>query len=107
MFAAYLKHGDYNVIVIDWSNISCRPYLWASNQVKKVALYVAQLLNFLQRNGMNISEVIMAGHSLGAHVVGLAARNSNGMMNYIVGKSLTFASYRLMPVFIPTLIKSP
>ncbi|XP_032670871.1 pancreatic triacylglycerol lipase-like isoform X2 [Odontomachus brunneus] len=92
---AYLKHGDYNVIVIDWGNISCRPYFWASNQVKKIALYIADMLNFLQRNGMNMSETVMAGHSLGAHAVGLAARNCNGMIGYVVGMDPALPGYYL------------
>lgn len=37
---------------------------------------------------MDSSQTTLVGHSLGAHVVGIAARNANVGINYIVGKFL-------------------
>lgn len=88
--AGYLQHDDYNVIVVDWSSISMRPYIWASNHVVPIARFVATMINFLVKHGMNPSQTILVGHSLGAHVVGIAARNANSDIGYVVGKFLTF-----------------
>ncbi|EFN87734.1 pancreatic triacylglycerol lipase [Harpegnathos saltator] len=82
---AYLKHDDYNVIVIDWSNISMKLYIWASSHVEAVGKFVASMIRFLEKHGMDTSQATMVGHSLGAHVVGIAAHNSNGRVNYVVG----------------------
>ncbi|XP_014475140.1 PREDICTED: pancreatic triacylglycerol lipase-like [Dinoponera quadriceps] len=95
---AYLKHGDYNVIVIDWSSISLGPYLLASRRVKTVALYVSTMLNFLNEKAkLNFDETIICGHSLGAHVAGLAARNCKGKIGYVVGMDPAQPFFMLSP----------
>lgn len=97
--AAYIQHGDYNVIVIDWSKITFRPYVWASNHVKKVGHFVSTMINFLAKHGMDLSKTTMVGHSLGAHVVGIAARETEGNVNYVVGKFLTFSKHKSDRIF--------
>ncbi|XP_011644471.1 pancreatic triacylglycerol lipase-like [Pogonomyrmex barbatus] len=92
---AYLQHGDYNVIVIDWSTISIRPYIWASRRVPLVGRFVSTMINFLVKHGMDPSQTILAGHSLGAHVVGIAARNSNSNIGYIVGLDPALPGFNL------------
>ncbi|XP_046821663.1 endothelial lipase-like [Vespa crabro] len=82
---AYLNHNDYNVIVIDWSKISVKPYFWTVIRVKMVSQYVSTMLDFLEKEGMNLSTTTMVGHSLGAHIVGLAAHYAKGTVNYIIG----------------------
>ncbi|EZA59904.1 hypothetical protein DMN91_000433 [Ooceraea biroi] len=82
---AYVKHDDYNVIVIDWSKISIRPYIWASTRVKMVGMFVSSMIDFLVKHGLDLSQTTLIGHSLGAHVSGLAARFAKGDVNYVVG----------------------
>ncbi|XP_011691720.1 PREDICTED: pancreatic triacylglycerol lipase-like [Wasmannia auropunctata] len=82
---AFLRHGDYNVIVFDWSSISIGEYFWAKGHVVKVARFVATMINFLVKHGMDPSQTILVGHSLGAHVVGIAARTADSDIGYIVG----------------------
>ncbi|KAJ8683778.1 hypothetical protein QAD02_019570 [Eretmocerus hayati] len=82
---AFLSHGDYNVIVVDWSRITFRPYVWARTHVPDVAKYVAKMIDFLEDQGINLNYTTLAGHSLGAHVMGLAAYNAKGEVNYVVG----------------------
>lgn len=88
-----MEQGDYNVIVVDWSRISKNEYIYASFQVKKVALYVASMLNFLQTMGMDPSTTTLIGHSLGAHVMGLAGHHSINIINYIVGNNNKISIY--------------
>lgn len=87
---AYIKNEDCNVIVIDWSRISIRPYLWASRRVVMVAQYTSRMIDFLQKQGMNLSKVTIVGHSLGGHVAGLSAYYAKGTISYVVGKSNIF-----------------
>lgn len=89
-YTGYLQHSDYNVIVIDWSSISIRPYIWASKRVVLVGRFVTTMINFLVKHGMDSSQTKLVGHSLGAHVVGIAARNADSDIGYVVGKFSTF-----------------
>ncbi|XP_051154434.1 inactive pancreatic lipase-related protein 1-like [Leptopilina boulardi] len=82
---AFLEQGNYNVIVIDWSRISKGEYIYASYQVKKIGMYVAAMIDFLQTQGLDTSTTTLVGHSLGAHVMGLAGYHSLNIINYIVG----------------------
>ncbi|KAI4504108.1 hypothetical protein M0802_000579 [Mischocyttarus mexicanus] len=82
---AYLNHDDYNIIVIDWSRISVREYIWACTRVKMVGQYVATMIDFLEKEGMDLSTTTLIGHSLGAHVAGLAAYYAKNTVNYVVG----------------------
>ncbi|KAL0123781.1 hypothetical protein PUN28_005949 [Cardiocondyla obscurior] len=91
----YLQHGDYNVIVIDWSSISIRPYVWASKRVVLVGRFVASMINFLMKHGMDSSQTTLVGHSLGAHVVGIAARNANSDISYVVGLDPALPNFHL------------
>ncbi|XP_066588916.1 pancreatic triacylglycerol lipase-like [Prorops nasuta] len=81
----YLRVGGYNVIVVDWSKISCRGYVYASSRVQQVGIFVSRFINFLARHGMDISDTTLIGHSLGAHVMGMAGYYSNHTVNYIYG----------------------
>lgn len=82
---AYLKLGDYNIIVVDWSKITLRPYVWASMHVVSVGKYVAKMIDFLEEQGIDLETTTLSGHSLGAHVMGLAGYYAKNKVNYIVG----------------------
>ncbi|XP_043258013.1 pancreatic triacylglycerol lipase-like [Colletes gigas] len=82
---AYLQHGDYNVISVDWSPIAKNEYIWATRRVTMIGQYISSMINFLETQGMNVSTLTVVGHSLGAHIAGLAARNANGTVLYVVG----------------------
>ncbi|XP_029174266.1 phospholipase A1-like [Nylanderia fulva] len=82
---AYINNEDSNVIVIDWSKITLRNYVWATNRVVMVGEFVSTMINFLAKQGMDLSKTVLIGHSLGAHVVGIAARNAEGEINFVVG----------------------
>lgn len=48
---------------------------------------MAELIDVLVGNGMNLKDVTMVGHSLGSHIAGRAAKQlkSNGKIGCIVG----------------------
>ncbi|KAL6432562.1 hypothetical protein ACFW04_006852 [Cataglyphis niger] len=92
---AYLKNEDSNVIVVDWGSISRRPYIWASNRVVMVGQFVSTMIDFLEEQGMDLSKTILIGHSLGAHVAGLAAFNAQSKVNFVVGLDPAFPGFSL------------
>ncbi|XP_003700219.1 phospholipase A1-like [Megachile rotundata] len=92
---AFLQNGDYNVIVVDWSSISRRPYLWTSRQVVSIAQFVGKMIDFLESHGMKPSDVTVVGHSLGAHIAGLSSYYAKNKVNYVVGLDPAGPNYNL------------
>uniref|UniRef100_A0A182N4I5 Glucose-methanol-choline oxidoreductase N-terminal domain-containing protein n=1 Tax=Anopheles dirus TaxID=7168 RepID=A0A182N4I5_9DIPT len=73
---AYLRHWDCNVIAVDWSSCAVTfDYIESVRCVPVVGEIVAQLLDTLHtRLGLDMGSVYLIGHSLGAHVAGLAGK---------------------------------
>ncbi|XP_076289000.1 pancreatic triacylglycerol lipase-like [Lasioglossum baleicum] len=92
---AYLQHGDYNVIGIDWTKISFKPYIWASDRVLLVSKYSSSFVNFLKKQGLNLSRVTIIGHCLGGHVAGLTARHADGQVDYVVALDPALPNFAL------------
>lgn len=87
--SAYLSIGDYNVILINWSEAAGNLWYWkVVRSVPLVAERMTQMIDFLQEEaGLKPSETRVVGHSLGGHIVGLAARNAKGTIAEVIGKS--------------------
>ena len=86
-FVAFLKNCDCNVILIDWAAIADNMnYVWSSNRVVVIAQYIAQMIDFLNAEGMNASKLTIVGHSLGAHIAGLSSYFAKNKANFVVGK---------------------
>ncbi|ALC45595.1 CG6271, partial [Drosophila busckii] len=84
--AAWLSHGDVNVIVVDWARARSVDYASSVVAVPKVGKKVAGMINFLvSQYGMSLDNTYVIGHSLGAHVAGYAGKNTNGQVHTIVG----------------------
>ncbi|XP_078032935.1 pancreatic triacylglycerol lipase-like [Augochlora pura] len=81
---AYLQHGDYNVIGIDWSNISFGSYVKVASRVQPVSRYCSSFIDFLQTQGLDLSRLAIIGHDLGGHVAGLSARYAKGKVDRVV-----------------------
>ncbi|XP_012276889.1 phospholipase A1 [Orussus abietinus] len=83
---AYLDVGNYNVITVDWSYIASMYYIYAVKGMTIVAEQVALIIEDLEYYaGLDKSTVKIIGHSLGAHIAGLAARSLTGNLKEIVG----------------------
>ncbi|XP_014205770.1 pancreatic triacylglycerol lipase-like [Copidosoma floridanum] len=87
---AFLKTRDCNVLVVDWwkmESISGVPIIYnaACKSVPIVAEYVATMIDFLESHGLNLNDTSLIGHSLGAHLMGIAASKTKNRISHIVG----------------------
>lgn len=84
-FPAHLNE-DVNLIAVDWS-VGAQIYTNALGNAPQVGQVIAQFINILINDfGYSPSRVKLVGVGLGAHIVGIAARNVNGDIPHIVGK---------------------
>lgn len=88
---AYSKaRDDINIIAIDWSGYAMDYYYMSvvSKKIRAAGRKIAQFLNSLHRR-YNISgdQIHLIGHSLGAHVMGIAGFESEIEIGRITGKS--------------------
>lgn len=84
---AYLQKGDFNVISLDWSAGADTPnYFKSRSLVPPVGQFLAQFIDFLEENtATKTSEMYLIGHSLGAHIAGIAGKHIKGRLNTIHG----------------------
>lgn len=81
--------SDLNIFVVDWDYAANVNYVWASYNVAEVGHKLTAFLNFLIREGVSMNDVHMVGHSLGAHVVGIAgAFVEKGPIHTITGEAI-------------------
>ncbi|XP_011188038.2 phospholipase A1-like [Zeugodacus cucurbitae] len=84
---AWLSHGDYNIIVVDWARARSVEYVSSVSAVPGVGKKVASMIDYLVSNhGLNLDTLEVIGHSLGAQVAGYAAKNvGSGKIHAIIG----------------------
>ncbi|XP_071451360.1 lipase member H-like [Hetaerina americana] len=74
----YLGFKEENVIAVDWSRIAANPlYFIVKRQTVHVAGIVADFVHFLKLSGVDLGNIHLCGHSLGAHVMGLTGKEFN------------------------------
>ncbi|KAH7934395.1 hypothetical protein HPB49_025447 [Dermacentor silvarum] len=67
----FLKHDDYNVIVVDWSRGNGPPYTKATANTRVVGAELALLISTLQNaTDASPADFHIIGHSLGAQIAG-------------------------------------
>ncbi|XP_046751142.1 pancreatic triacylglycerol lipase-like [Diprion similis] len=82
---AYLAVRDYNVITVDWSTFSSLDYVSARSNIVAVGQHVGKMIDFLELKGASLKDMIIVGHSLGAHIAGIAARSAKNDVGAVVG----------------------
>ncbi|XP_037958062.1 phospholipase A1 VesT1.02-like [Teleopsis dalmanni] len=85
---ALLATGKYNVICVDWSSkAETINYAASVLRVPGVGKQVANFIDFLYTSGgMSFGNLLVMGHSLGAHVSGFAGKNVKyGRIHQITG----------------------
>ncbi|XP_017879113.1 pancreatic triacylglycerol lipase-like [Ceratina calcarata] len=84
----YLKHYDYNVIMVDWQPLAASTfYLGPMRNTGRVGKVAAEFIDFLvKETGTNTENIHFLGHSLGAHVAGNAGHSvTTGRLGRITG----------------------
>ncbi|GFQ66500.1 pancreatic triacylglycerol lipase [Trichonephila clavata] len=67
----FLMHGDYNIIVVDWSGGNKPPYYQAASNTRVVAAEIAIVVQALEEHfGVKREDMHVIGHSLGGHIAG-------------------------------------
>lgn len=70
-----IKHTSGNVIIVNWGVYAFCDYISASIIYSPaVGKYEADLIRFLCNNGFEYDNIHVIGHSLGAHIAGLAGK---------------------------------
>lgn len=87
---AFLATNDVNVIAVDWSSIADSAlYPIVAYQTKEVGTYIGHFLDALSdRYNVHGDQVHLIGHSLGAHIMGKAAKTSKLNVNRITGTTI-------------------
>ncbi|XP_055844103.1 phospholipase A1-like [Episyrphus balteatus] len=93
---AFLDVMDCNVISVDWHGKAMSyNYMNSKNSVPKVGKQVAQMIDFLVTEGkMSLDDLYVIGHSLGAHVSGVAGKHvTTGKIHTIIGLDPAWPMY--------------
>ncbi|KAI3386901.1 hypothetical protein SNEBB_004545 [Seison nebaliae] len=77
---ALLQREKCSVIIVDWHEGNRPPYGRATSNTRVVGRIIAQKLNSFKA----LNNVVLIGHSLGAHICGYAGKY-NGHVKYIIG----------------------
>lgn len=78
---AYLRHGDYNILVLDWSDYSVGTYNNVMIRMSKISRIYARTVSKLFDKGLNIKSFHCIGHSFGAHSCGIMGRELHQVSN--------------------------
>lgn len=82
---------NVNVCAVDWGKLSLEALNYfsvAQKSTVRVADFIVDTLLRFENNGVNISETSLAGHSLGAHIVGKVGgslKTKGKVVGYIYG----------------------
>ncbi|XP_055845030.1 phospholipase A1 VesT1.02-like [Episyrphus balteatus] len=94
---AFLSISEFNVISVDWSDKADHyNYISATVAIPEIGQRVAHLIEFLRDEGnVKNEDLIVIGHSLGAHVAGFAGKLVEGeQIHTIIGLDTAFPLFK-------------
>ncbi|XP_063365087.1 pancreatic lipase-related protein 2-like [Cydia amplana] len=71
---AYLQNGEYNALLLDWSNLAFGNYVVSAIGLKAVGEETGKAIARLIKGGLSLEGLHLVGHSMGAQLLGVAAR---------------------------------
>lgn len=88
LFTAYLRAGKFNVICVDWKQLTFDlDYPSAKINVKRIGGDIARVLTTITTDtNVGLKNVHLVGHGLGAHIVGHTGKELSGKIPRITGK---------------------
>ncbi|XP_050677746.1 pancreatic lipase-related protein 3-like [Leptidea sinapis] len=82
----FLKISDLNVFALDGRNVIGLEYLRSSTYVRFMGEELGRLLSGVIKRGKNASMITLIGHSLGAHVAGVAGEKVKQDTGQTIGR---------------------
>ncbi|CAG5056955.1 unnamed protein product [Parnassius apollo] len=99
---SYRRHGGYNLLVLDWSNLAFGNYIGVIYGLQKLGERTGQAVEKLIRGGLSLEGLHVVGHSLGVHLGGYACRylkNKGFMVPRLTGLDPAYPGFYL-PVLV-------
>lgn len=84
MRKAFQINGDYNIVLVGWDT-KFPDYVQAVCNSRFVATITVNVINMLQRKGLDLSDLHLIGHSLGAHICSYVGRLMRSRIARITG----------------------
>lgn len=82
----WLKYDDTNICVVDWQYFGLMEYTIAAKNTRTVGNYLSDFLKSVSKlTGIPYGKMTLTGHSMGAHVIGIAGGNLDGKIGKIFG----------------------
>ncbi|XP_059167361.1 pancreatic triacylglycerol lipase-like [Physella acuta] len=76
----FLKAGDFNVVIVDWSGGNLLPYTQATANTRVVGAQIAAVIKkLIEVKGRHAADFHIIGHSLGSHIAGYAGERVPGL----------------------------
>jgi len=95
---AFLTTSDVNVVIVNWHRADTIIYPVAVKRVPAVSRMLADVVQYLvDRQGLRLEDLHIVGHSLGAHISGLAANYIPGTIDRITGLDPAGPGFRAGP----------
>ncbi|XP_040174647.1 phospholipase A1 3 isoform X2 [Anopheles arabiensis] len=83
--ADYVRLIGGNICAVDWSPLALVEYNLAARNTPKVGRYLGKFVQFLLTKGFSINQVTLVGHSMGAHISGIAGAYLGGQVPSVIG----------------------
>ncbi|XP_035705230.1 pancreatic triacylglycerol lipase isoform X2 [Folsomia candida] len=93
---AYLRFADINYIVVDYA-IYASWFLFFSARPELVGERVAEMIIFLEKQGMQLDPLHIVGWSWGAHIAGMAGHRLNGRIGRVTGIDPAGPTFKYIP----------
>lgn len=84
----YVENAQSNVCGVDWSRLALTEYSLAANNTRIVAKHLVNFINTLRNHGLTLDRVTLIGHSMGAHIAGMAGQHLSGEISTIIGSRI-------------------
>ncbi|XP_068619905.1 pancreatic triacylglycerol lipase-like [Battus philenor] len=104
MAKAYQRHGGYNFLLLDWSNLGFGNYISVSLDVKQIGKETGAAVAKLLKGGLSLERLHVIGHSLGAHIGGFCCRQLKASGFEVPRLTALDPAY---PGFYPALLSKP
>ncbi|XP_046639785.1 lipase member H-like isoform X2 [Daphnia pulicaria] len=91
----FLIRENCNFIAVDWESFAATDYFSSAAKIRPIGVFTGDFLNFLIKQGLNVSQLHIIGFSLGAHIAGKAGFRVNVPVPRITGLDPAFPGFSI------------